>query len=97
MSLSHVVGFDDAPFSREHRGAVFASTRLEGILSGKVRRDGRNATPVISHLVRRSRFSMSEAEGLIKRLAAHSQVPEPLRVAHLIPGGIVVGESRHSV
>lgn len=186
MPLSHVVGFDDAPFSREHRGdvllvgAVFAGTRLEGILSGKVRRDGRNATPVISQLVNNSRFapqlhavllqgitfagfnvvdieavrretglpvliisrrapqllnikktllnhvpggkrkwriiertgpmeavsgmyvqraglSLLEAEGLIKRLAAHSRVPEPLRVAHLVAAGIVVGESRHSV
>ena len=48
--ISHVIGFDGAAFARTHRGdvlivgAVFAGTRLEGVLSGKVRRDGVNAT-----------------------------------------------------
>ncbi len=47
--LSHVVGFDDAPFERSHRGdvlvvgAVFAGNRLDGVISTKVRRDGANA------------------------------------------------------
>ena len=60
--ISHVIGFDDAPFARTHRGdvgvvgAVYAGTRLEGILSGKVRRDGRNATDTIVKLVSHSRF-----------------------------------------
>ena len=42
----HVVGFDDAPFERDHCadvlvvGAVYAGARLDGILSCKVRRDG---------------------------------------------------------
>jgi hypothetical protein len=60
--LSHVVGFDDAPFARAHRGdvlvvgAVYAGARLEGVLAGRVRRDGANATRVIADLVRRSRF-----------------------------------------
>lgn len=59
---SHVIGFDDAPFERAHRGdvmivgAVFAGMRLEGVLSGKVRRDGANATRVLIDLVRHSRF-----------------------------------------
>jgi len=40
--ISRVIGFDDAPVERAHRGdalivgAVFAGTRLEGVLSGKV-------------------------------------------------------------
>jgi endonuclease V-like protein UPF0215 family len=60
--LSHTIGFDDAPFSREHRGdvmliaTVFAATRMEGVLSGKIRRDGRNATDVITQLAVESRF-----------------------------------------
>lgn len=62
LRFSHVVGFDDAPFDRAHRGdvlvvgTVFAGTRLDGVLSGKVRRDGANATRVLAELVRRSRF-----------------------------------------
>ena len=60
--LSHVVGFDDSPFARNHRGdvlvigAVFSGQRLDGVLSCKVRRDGANATQAIAECVRRSRF-----------------------------------------
>ncbi len=181
---SHVIGFDDAPFERAHRGdvmivgAVFAGTRLEGVLSGKVRRDGANATRVLIDLVRHSRFgahaqaillqgiafagfnvvdvnalhrtlkipvlvvarrapnlaairsallhkvpggrrkwalierlgpmeavqgvyvqragiALDKAADLIRRLALHSTLPEPLRTAHLIAGGVTQGESRH--
>lgn len=184
--LSHVVGFDDAPFEPGHRGdvmivgAVYAGTRPEGVLSGKVRRDGANATRVIAEIVRHSRFypqlhavllqgiafagfnvvdlaalhrvlglpvivmarrrpdlaairsallghvrggarkwrlienagpmeplaglyvqrigiDLDRAEALLKRLAIHSAVPEPLRIAHLIAGGITTGESRNRV
>jgi endonuclease V-like protein UPF0215 family len=60
--LSHVVGFDDAPFAPSHRGdvpvvgAVYAGLRLEGVLVGKVRRDGANATDVLVRLVAASKF-----------------------------------------
>lgn len=60
--LSHVIGFDDAPFDPSHRGdvlvvgTVFAGARFEGVLSGKLRRDGVNATRVLAELVRGSRF-----------------------------------------
>ena len=60
--LSHVVGFDDAPFERDHRGdvliigAVFAGARLDGVLSCKVRRDGANATQALTECLWRSRF-----------------------------------------
>ncbi len=60
--FSHVVGFDDAPFDPDHRGdvpvvgAVFAGLRLEGVLVGRVRRDGANATDVLARMVTRSRF-----------------------------------------
>jgi len=181
---SHVIGFDDAPFARAHRGnvlivgAVFADTRLEGVLCGQVRRDGRNSTLVLSDLVRRSRFrqhlqavllqgislagfnvidlhalqaslgipvivvarrppdlpairralrthvrggvrklalieragpmepcagvyvqragiTLEQTAALIRRFAVHSKLPEPLRTAHLIAGGLSSGESRH--
>jgi endonuclease V-like protein UPF0215 family len=181
-----VVGFDDAPFPPETRGdvavigAVFCNSRLEGVLRGKVRRDGANATRELARLVQRSRFvshlqavlvqgialagfnvvdvqglhrclrlpvlvisrhapnleaveaallqrvpggarkwrlveragpietlagvyvqragiGSSEAAALIQRLAINSAIPEPLRTAHLIAGGLGQGESRHRV
>ena len=61
--LSHVVGFDDAPFLPEHRGdvqlvgAVFSHLCLEGVLTGKVRRDGTNATERIESIILGSRFA----------------------------------------
>jgi endonuclease V-like protein UPF0215 family len=62
-TFSHVVGFDDAPFAREHRGdvpvvgAVYADLRLEGILCGAVRRDGADATRRLVALVATSKFA----------------------------------------
>ncbi|MCX7891708.1 MAG: DUF99 family protein [Burkholderiales bacterium] len=180
----HVIGFDDAPFDRAHRGdvlvvgTVFTGTRLEGVLSGKVRRDGVNATRVLAGIVRRSRFrahvglvllqgialagfnvvdihalaretglpvlvvmrrrprfdrirrallenvrggraklalieaagpvepaaglfvqragiALADAAAVLKALAVAGRLPEPLRAAHLIAGGIGTGESRH--
>lgn len=184
--FSHVVGFDDAPFAREHRGdvtvvgAVYAGERLEGVLAGWVRRDGANSTRVLAELVAGSRFyphlhavllqgialagfnvidvwelherlhrpvlviarrrpglpvirhallnrvrggrrkwrlieragtmeplggvfvqrvglDRLEAEMLLRRFSLHGRIPEPLRTAHLIAGGIATGESRHRV
>ncbi|AKT41998.1 DUF99 family protein [Chondromyces crocatus] len=180
--LSHVIGVDDAPFSRDHRGdvaivgTVFAGSRLEGVLSARVRRDGRNATQAIAAMISSSRFathaqlvmlqgialagfnvvdlqglhaalalpvlvvarrapdleairealltrvpggarkwtlieqagpmeptagvfvqraglSLTDAEHVVKRLAVHGKLPEPLRMAHLIAGGVTLGES----
>lgn len=184
--LSHIIGFDDTPFDRGHRGnvrvvgAVYSAARLDGVVSGMVRRDGVNATRVLIELVRRSRFrahvqavmlqgialagfnvvdvhalhealglpvlvvarrrpnldairrallehvrggkrkwalieragsmeslagvwvqrvgiSPSEAGALIERFALHSVVPEPLRTAHLIAGGMSSTPSRQRV
>jgi endonuclease V-like protein UPF0215 family len=178
-----VVGFDDAPFPRSHRGdvsvvgAVFAGLRLEGVLRGRVRRDGANATTNLARLVAQSKFApqlqlvllqgialagfnvvdlhelhrllarpvmvvarkpprmervrrallarvpggrrkwdiiqrlgppeplagvyvqragitRAQAERVIRRLAVHGSIPEPLRTAHLIAGGLMAGESR---
>lgn len=186
MSISHVIGFDDAPFARAHRGdvrivgTVYAGARLDGVLSGRVRRDGRNATEVLTRLVAGSRFrrhlqlvmiqgiafagfnvidihalhealqlpvlvvarqapdlpairrallekvrggarkwrlieaagpmeplagvyvqraglSLDAAGEVLARFALHSRIPEPLRAAHLIAGGLETGESRHRV
>ena len=182
--LSHIVGFDDAPFPRAYRGdvllvgAVYAGVRLEGVLSTTVRRDGVNSTAKLATVLEKSRFrrqvhglllqgiafagfnvvdlhrlhellrvpvmvvarkapdmeairralltrvpggarkwglierlgpmepvagvfvqrvgvSLQDVETLLRRLAINSALPEPLRTAHLIAGGIGFGESRH--
>jgi endonuclease V-like protein UPF0215 family len=60
--LSNVVGFDDAPFQRGRRGdvtvvgAVCARTRLDGVITGRVRQDGANATARLAALLRGSPF-----------------------------------------
>lgn len=181
---SHVVGFDDAPFLRPHRGdvlvvgAVYAGRCLAGVVSGRVRRDGRNSTETLIDLVAGSRFrphlhavllqgialagfnvvdlralhaalglpvlvvarrppdlaairrallrrvpggerkwrlveqagpmepvaglhvqraglSLEEAAALIRATTWNGVLPEPLRTAHLIAGGVTTGESRH--
>ncbi len=182
--LSHVVGFDDAPFERSHRGdvlvvgAVFAGDRLDGVISTKVRRDGANAAqrlidcltgskyfdqlqaillqgiafagfnvvdlqrlheatglpvlvvarhrpdlqairkalleqvpggarkwrlieaagpmePMAGLYVQRCGITPENAARLLAGLQQNSQLPEPLRVAHMIAGGVTTGESRH--
>jgi endonuclease V-like protein UPF0215 family len=59
----NVIGFDDGPFPHTHRGdvllvgAVCSRTRLDGVVSGLIRRDGANATRRMIELVRTSQFS----------------------------------------
>lgn len=184
--LSHIIGFDDAPFAHGHHGdvaivgAVFTGPRLDGVLCGRVRRDGANSTRELVRMVRESRFAphvqgillqgvalagfnvidvprlsellmlpvlvvarrapdrqairealvnrvpggrrkwqlierlgpmeplarvyiqrvgmtLTQAETLLERFCLHSQVPEPLRTAHLIAGGLAGGHSRQRV
>jgi len=181
---SHVIGFDDAPFARGHRGdvlvvgTVYSGPRLEGVISTKVRRDGANATARLAALVSGSRFAthvqaillqgialagfnvvdlpglharlgipviavarrepdldaihraltervpggrrkwalierlgpmeraaglwvqragidLARTDALIRNFAVNGALPEPLRAAHLIAGGVTLGESRH--
>ena len=181
--ITNVVGFDDAPFLHAHRGdvrvvgAVCCRTRLDGVLSGRVRRDGANATDTLIELVSGSKFDehiravllqgialagfnvvdihrlsreldvpvivtvrrhprlamvkdalfdrtpgaarkwklieqagpleksgamwiqrigldAAEADALLRATTLHGNVPEPLRLAHLIAGGVTTGQSR---
>lgn len=61
--LSNSIAIDDAPFDRSHRGdvaivgVVFTRTRLDGVMTGKLRRDGANATRAIARLVEGSPFA----------------------------------------
>jgi endonuclease V-like protein UPF0215 family len=181
--ITNVVGFDDGPFDRGRRGArvllvgaVCARTRLDGVIAGRVTKDGRNATAAVAALVRGSQFdrhvravllngiafggfnvvdihalaaalgrpvlvvarraprlaliraalarlpggarkwrlieqagpmepvrgvhvqraglTLGEARDLLAATTLHGKLPEPLRLAHLIAGGIVTGKSR---
>ena len=181
--ISNVIGFDDAPFPRDHEGAipvagaVFAGLRLDGVLVGRIKRDGWDAWEQIERLVSNSKFkehtqmimlqgialggfnvvdvfslheslqlpimvisrkepdmpaiehalqthildgqkkwsiiqklgpmepvgkifvqrvglSREEAAELVNRFSVHSQIPEPVRIAHLIAGALGQGESR---
>jgi len=62
MPHSHIIGIDDAPFPKQHRGdvkvigSVFTGNRLDGVVCGKVRRDGINATDRVVDLILNSRF-----------------------------------------
>jgi endonuclease V-like protein UPF0215 family len=182
-AISNVIGFDDFPFPRPHRGdvrvvgVVYSGPRLDGVLSGRVRRDGANATQRIAELIAGSKFapqlqlvmlqgialggfnvvdihrlhaelgipvmvvarraprmglireallgrvpggrrkwalveragpmepagrvfvqraglSLDTSVDVIRRFSVYGHLPEPLRVAHLIAGGVGTGESR---
>lgn len=61
--LTNVVGFDDGPFARDRPGsrvrvvgAVCARTRLDGVISGHVGKDGADATARLAALVSGSPF-----------------------------------------
>lgn len=61
--LSNSIAVDDAPFDRRHRGdvaivgVVFTRTRLDGVMTGKLRRDGANASEKIAALVESTNFA----------------------------------------
>ncbi len=56
------IGFDDVPFKRRRgsnvpiAGVICADTRFEGMVWGKIRQDGWNATDVICNLLLPSKF-----------------------------------------
>lgn len=60
--FSNVAGFDDAPFDRDHRGPVqivgtiYADLRFDGVLIGKVEKDGFNAATRIIEMIEKSNF-----------------------------------------
>ncbi len=70
-----VIGFDDGPFERDHRGnvllvgAVCAGTRLDGVVSGRVRRDGADSTRRMIELVTKSQFRSQVRAVLLQGIA----------------------------
>jgi hypothetical protein len=71
----NVIGFDDGPFAGAHRGdvllvgAVCAGTRLDGVVSGRVRRDGADSTRQMIELVRASQFGPALGAVLLQGIA----------------------------
>ena len=179
---SNLLGVDDAPFVREHRGdvpivgTICTCGRLDGVLTSRVRRDGVDSTRRIAAMLRGSPFdehvqavvlqgialagfnvvdihalaellarpvlvvarrrpnlaavhdvlarlpggarkralvdragameqaagvwiqraglTLAEATALVEQARVHGALPEPLRLAHLIAGGLGRGYSR---
>ena len=85
--LLHAIGFDDAPFEARHRGDVLV---VGVVYAGAMESIGR------VH-VQRAGLGPIETRAMLERFSIHSTVPEPLRTAHLIAGGIARGESRQRV
>lgn len=71
----NVIGFDDGPFHRSHSGKVLlvgvvcAGTRLDGVVSGRVARDGTDATRRMLELIRGSQFRTHVRAVLLKGIA----------------------------
>ena len=53
--------------------------------------------PVGKVFVQRAGLSLEQAASIVERFAIHSHIPEPIRIAHLIAGAIVKGQSRGKV
>ena len=50
--------------------------------------------PCAGVFVQRAGLSLDEAADVLRRTALHGRIPEPLRAAHLVAGGVYDGESR---
>lgn len=50
--------------------------------------------PVAGLFVQRSGLSSAQAEAVVRSTVQNGKLPEPLRLAHLIAGALVTGESR---
>lgn len=98
--ITNVVGFDDAPFEHAFRGdvrlvgIVCSRTRLDGVLSGKVRRDGRNSTSTMIELVRTSQFAEHVRAVLLQGIAVAGFNVVDLHALHAGLGVPVVAVAR---
>jgi len=100
--ITNVVGFDDAPFAHEHRGdvrvvgAVCCRTRLDGVLSGRVRRDGANSTDTLIELVGGGKFREHVRAVLLQGIAlAGFNVVDINRLSEELDVPVVVTVRRH--
>ena len=71
----NVIGFDDGPFARDHRGRVLlvgtvcSGTRLDGDVSGMIERDGSDSTRRMIELIRASQFGQCVQTVLLQGIA----------------------------
>lgn len=71
----NVIGFDDGPFDREHRGdvllvgAMCSGTRLDGVVAGRIRRDGADAARRMVQVLRASQFGESVQAVMLQGIA----------------------------
>lgn len=100
--ITNVVGFDDAPFHHDHRGdvavigAVCCRTRLDGVLAGRVRRDGVNSTDALIGLVAGSKFRGHIRAVLLQGIAlAGFNVVDVHRLHETLDVPVVVAVRRH--
>jgi len=60
---SNIIGFDDAPFSRNHHGkvkvigTVYAGLRFDGVIIGEVTKDSSDASQNLIELIAGSKFA----------------------------------------
>ncbi len=100
--FSHVAGFDDAPFQRHHRGdvlvigAVFAGSRLDGVISTRVRRDGVNSTARLADCLTGSKYFAQLQAILLQGIAFAGFNVVDLQALHRMTGLPVLAVSRHA-
>jgi endonuclease V-like protein UPF0215 family len=72
---TNVIGFDDAPFERTHKGdvplvgIVCSRTRIDGIVVSKIRRDGANSTRSMIQMITGSQFKQHVRAVLLQGIA----------------------------
>ena len=93
----NVIGFDDGPFAREHRGRVLlvgtvcSGTRLDGVVSGHIQRDGTDSTRRIVQLVQHSQFCRHVQAVLLQGIAVGGfNVVDIHDLAELLRVGVLV-------
>jgi endonuclease V-like protein UPF0215 family len=53
--------------------------------------------PIAGIYIQRAGLTFAEAAAVIQRFSIHGAIPEPLRSAHIIAGGVMGGRSRQRV
>lgn len=102
QTITNVVGFDDAPFSPADRGmvrlvgAVCSRTRLDGVVSGFVQRDGSDSTERMIELVSESQFRSHVRAVLLNGIAvAGFNVVDVQRLSEELGVPVLVVVRRH--
>jgi endonuclease V-like protein UPF0215 family len=96
----NVIGFDDAPFVHAHRGdvalvgVICAGTRVDGVLVGKVRRDGANAATSMLKMIASSQFRAQVQAVLLQGIAVAGFNVVDVQLLHSVLGVPVIVVAR---